>query len=91
MLAEAGSRALGALRNKLYNLKCILIGSYTTLFNTGVAPILDYSAGVWGFADFKCIEDIQLKAARYFLGVHKFCPISAIEGDIGWVKCVMRR
>jgi hypothetical protein len=91
MLAEAGSRALGALRNKLYNLKSILIGSYSTLYNAGVIPILDYCSGVWGFSEFKCLEDIQLKAARYFLGVHKFCPIPAIEGDIGWVKCSTRR
>ena len=91
MLAEAGSRALGALRNKIYNLKDIMIGAFTTLFNAGITPILDYCAGVWGMGNFKCIEDVQLKAARYYLGVHKFCPLLAIEGEIGWVRCATRR
>jgi hypothetical protein len=91
MLAAAGSRALGSLRNRIYNLKNILLGTYTQLFTSGVTPILDYCAGVWGFENFKCVDDVQLKAARYFLGVHKFCPLPAIEGDIGWVKSVTRR
>lgn len=91
MLAEAGSRALGALRHKIHHLKGILLGTYTTLFNSGVTPILDYCAGVWGVGNFKCIEDVQLKAARYYLGVHRFCPLTAIEGEIGWVRCATRR
>ena len=91
LLSEAGSRALGALRNKIHNVKDIHLGTFTKLFNSGITPILDYCAGVWGFSNYKCLEDVQLKAARYFLGVHKLCPIAAIEGDIGWVKCSTRR
>ena len=29
--------------------------------------------------------------SRYFLGVRKPCPIAALEGDIGWVSCSVRR
>ena len=90
-LANAGSRALGALRNKIYNVKDMKLGTFTKLFTTGITPILDYCSGVWGFNSYKSIEDVQRKASRYFLGVHKLCPIAALEGDIGWVTCSVRR
>ena len=28
---------------------------------------------------------------RYYLGVHKFCPLPALIGDIGWLPCYIRR
>ena len=54
------------------------------MFNTGAVPIVDYSAGVWGTKAFPCSEQVQLKAARYFLGVHRFAATAAILGDMGW-------
>ena len=40
--ADAATGALGALRNKTSKLKDIHFSAYTKLFNSGVAPILDY-------------------------------------------------
>ena len=34
---------------------------------------------------------IQQRAIRYYLGVHRFCPIPALNGDIGWNTCLVRR
>ena len=49
-----------------------------------VLSIADYSAGIWGTKTFSKCEQIQYKAARYFLGVHRFAPTEALLGDMGW-------
>jgi hypothetical protein len=90
-LANAGSRALGALRNKIYSLKNVGFRTYTKLYHSGVTPILDYCSGIWGYRTFKCIDDIQNRALRYFMGVHRFCPLPILEGDMGWKSSVVRR
>ena len=90
-LSEAGGRALGSIISKFKTLKDCTFNTYDKLFNTGVTPILDYSAGVWGYKDRKSIDDTQLRAIRFFLGVHKFTPILGLEGEIGWTHSTIRR
>ena len=31
------------------------------------------------------------RAMRYFLGVHKFAPTAAVQGDMGWISLKYRR
>ena len=38
----------------------------------------------WGFTKFKACENIQNRAARYYLGLHRFTPIPALRGELGW-------
>jgi hypothetical protein len=61
------------------------------MYYTSVVPILDYCSGVWGFSKHECCEKIQLRACRYFLGIHQKAPIGAIIGDMGWQDCQKRR
>ena len=89
-LAAAGTRALGAIRNKIHNIKNLHFKVYSKLYQTGVTPILDYCSAIWGYKMQKCIQDVQNRAIRYFLGVHKFCPLAAMEGDMGWSSCLVR-
>ena len=56
--------------------------TFTKLYRSGVCPILEYSAGVWGYVTGKELDYIQNRAFRYFLGVNRFCPIAAIS----WVS-----
>ena len=90
ILADAAGRALGAIRSKLKNLKECGYGSFNTLFNAGVLTICDYAAGVWGTKTYAKTEQVQYKAARYFLGVHRFAPIEALLGDLGWFTAKTR-
>ena len=83
ILSDAAGRALGAIRSKLKNLKECGYNSFNTLYTSGVLSVADYSAGVWGTKVFPKSEQIQYKAARYFLGVHRFAPIEALLGDMG--------
>ena len=83
-LSSAALRALGGIKNKLRNLKECGFNSFNTLFSSGVVSIADYCAGIWGTRIFPQIEKVQHQAARYYLGVHRFAPIEALLGDIGW-------
>ena len=91
ILADAGGRAFGALRNKLHYLRECRYDTFTKLYVTCVTPILDYSAGVWGYKFNQKPENVQHRAIRSFLGVHRFAPNHAIYGDIGWVSSQLRR
>lgn len=50
-----------------------------------------YVAGVWGFKDTADSNAIQSRAARCFLGVHKYTAKMAIEGDTGWESCLVKK
>ena len=84
LLADSASRALGGIRTKLKRIKECGYKTFNTLFNSMVLSIADYSAGIWGTRSFSKTEQVQYKAARYFLGVHRFASTEALLGDMGW-------
>ena len=63
---------------------------YLHLYNSLVVPVMDYSAGIWGYKYFPKLGTIQNNAMRYFLGLGKNCPITAVEGDMGWLPVQFR-
>ena len=91
VLAESAGRALGTIYSKFKSNKGLGYETYTKLYNSGVIPILDYCAGVWGFGNHDKINTVQNKAIRYYLGVHRFAPNLAINGDVGWYSSSTRR
>ncbi len=91
VLADSAGRALGAVMSKFKSNKGLGFNTYTKMFHTGVCPILDYCSGVWGFSKYECIDTVQNRAIRFYLGVHKFAPNLAINGDMGWYMSAVRR
>ncbi len=89
-LSAAGSRALGGMITKYKQVKDLGFKTYTKLFHTLVCPILDYGSEVFGFKSFKCMDDVQNRAIRFFTGVHKYAPIQGYIGDMGWIPCKIR-
>ena len=89
-IAAAGSRALGRIRHKFYHLKECRSATFTKLYSSCICPILDYCAAIWGDKEFIKIEQVQLRALRYFLGVHRFAPTPMLLGDAGWMTCHSR-
>ena len=89
-LSDSGSRSLGSICSKLKYLKDVRFKTYTKLYNAHVCPILDYGASVWGYKNSAQCDSVQNKAIRYFLGVHKFTPLAAINGEMGWLPCKYR-
>ena len=64
---------------------------YKNLFDSMIAPVLDYGAPVWSrFAGNRDIEKVQNLAYRYFLGVGRKHPLAAASGDMCWMPTKRR-
>ena len=85
-LADSAGRALGSVINKMKVVREMGHKTYTQLYNACISPILSYAAGVWGGREAKVIDNIENRAIRCVLGVHKFAAIPAIQGDMGWTS-----
>ena len=90
VLANSAGRALGGVIAKFKSISDMGVNTYTKLFHSCVVPVIDYCAGVWGLTNNTKAESVQHRALRYFLGVHKYAPNLAIEGDMGWETCKVR-
>lgn len=90
-LGKSGGRALGSMISKIHSLKMVGFETFEKLYLNCVAPILDYCSGVWGTTNYYCTEMVQSRALRYFLGVHRFTPLIAIQGECGWMPCYFRQ
>ncbi len=90
VLAGSANRALGSIYTKFNKLKGLGFNTFSTLYHSGVAPILDYCSGVWGYQNHGQINTVQNRAIRFYLGVHKFAPNLAITGDVGWISSGVR-
>lgn len=84
-LAESAGRALGCINNRFKLLKNMGLSTYETLFNKCVLPVLNYGAEIWGGKEYPSNQQIQNRAMRFYLGVHKFAPTLGMLGDLGWI------
>jgi len=86
-----GSRALSAII-KQYNVYMnFTFDIYLQLYDTSVVPAMLYGSEVWGYIKSKDIENIQKRAIRYFMGVHKSTPIPAMMGETGWTPIYIKQ
>ena len=46
---------------------------------------------MWCYKDYSAIDSVQNRSLRYCLGVHRFAPKLAINGDVGWLPAKERR
>ena len=90
VLSESAGRALGGVIGKIKALRDVGFHTYTTLYQACVCPVLDYGAGVWGHGRYPKSIAVHNRALRYFLGVHKYAPMAAVSGDVGWEPCEVR-
>ena len=85
IFGQSATRALGVLINKFKAHGRMPYETYTKLFYSLVQPVLEYAAPVWAYRDHSCISAVQHKAGRFFLGVGRYTPSSAVLGDLGWL------
>jgi hypothetical protein len=64
---------------------------YTKLYDSLVQPVLSYSAAIWGFKTYTCIDAVQNRAMRFYLGTSKYTPTPAVIGDMGWIPASTRQ
>lgn len=53
--------------------------------------ILDYGAEVTGLKTHHSLVEVQNRAARFYLGVNKFCPLPCLNLEMGWMTSFRRR
>ena len=68
-LANQSLKSLFAL-NSIFDTVALETTDKIKLFDSLVAPILNYSSEVWGFLDANHVENIHLKLLKQVLGVH---------------------
>ena len=90
-VAAAAQRSLGLLIAKARCIGGLPFECYTKLYNSLVQPVIDYGVSIWGYSSFSCIEAVQNRAVRFFLGVHCKAPNTATQGDMGWKPTVVRQ
>ena len=73
--AEGSSRALGKLLSKFYLNKGLGYETYKKLYNSCIVPIMDYNSAIWGYNE----------------KLYKYAPTAGVEGDLGWVRPLIRR
>lgn len=83
-VAKSASRALGLLIVKSKTHGGFQHKIFSKLYDTMVWSVISYGAGIWGTRDFSCINAVQNRAMRFFMGVGKYTPNDAIAGDMGW-------
>ena len=83
-LAASGNRALGGLISKFHGLGEIDYDAFYYLYSSLVIPVLNYGAGIWGTCHYQCLNSVQNKACRFFLGVGPSTANCATRGDMGW-------
>ncbi len=64
---------------------------FSKLYHSGVVPVMDYCAGVWGYRKHSSCSNIQNRALRYCLGVHQKALILALEEALRWITSDVRR
>ena len=51
--------------------------------NLSFVRLIEYSASIWGFKSYSCINAVQNRAMRVFLGIGKYTPTAALHGELG--------
>ena len=92
-LVNAGSRTLGMVIGKCKDNVELGYQPYSRLFDTCVAPVLDYASGAWsaGAKNTGELDKVQLRASRYFCGLPRNTTILGVVGLIGWTSGLVRR
>ena len=83
-VAKSAHRALGLLIAKS---KCnggMPFECFSKLYDALVLSIINYGSAVWGTREYSVINAVHNRACRFFLGVGKYTPSAAVQGDMGW-------
>ena len=83
--------APGMITSKYFTHDGLDYKTYTKLFDSMVCPIMDYGCEIWGARKRDCMDVIQHRAMRTFLGVGKCAPLPMMYGDMYWIPSHARQ
>ena len=64
---------------------------FTQLFDTCVSPVFLYAGETCGFNNFRKYDQIQNKAMRFFLDIHKYALMLGFQCDLEWAPLSLDR
>ena len=82
IVAQSASRAHGLLIAKYNTMGGMLYDVFTKLYDSIVWPIISYGAAILGSKSFSCINAVQNRAMRFFLGTGKYTPSASVFGEM---------
>lgn len=91
IVAKSASRALGLLIAKSKAFGGFRYSTFTKLYDTLVYPVINYGSAIWGTREYSCINAIQNRAARFFMGLGRYAPNIAVNGDMGWKPPIVKQ
>ena len=71
--------------NSFYKLKNMGHKTFETLYTSNVLSTANYSAGVWGYGEFREPRSMKNRIGRFYLGTHNFTPLSAFQAELDWL------
>ena len=90
-VAQSASRALGLLIAKCKAIDGVPYNVFTKLYDSVVWPVINYSAPLWGFRSYSCIDAVHNRAMRFFFGVGKYTSNNAVSGEMAWKPTSVRQ
>ena len=78
------NRALNVLICRHYSLGGISVDIFKKLFDSYVKPVMTYGSAIWGLNQYPNMKRLQLRAAKFILGVPKRCSNASTLADLGW-------
>ncbi len=84
-LTVKASYALSILQHYILH-ECLSVPTSLQLFRTLIVPILTYGSEIWGpenVSDNHCFEKVQLRFARFLLGVSNKTSNVGVRGELG--------
>ena len=90
-VSKAASRALEFVIAKNKSFGGLPFGSFQKLFDSMVWSVISYGAANLGNRQFSCINLVQLRALRYYMGVGRYTPNSAVHDDTVWKQTLVRQ
>lgn len=90
-VAKSANRALGLVISKYKAFGGLPFSTYSKLYDSIVWSTISYGAAIWGDREFTSINAVQNRAERFFMGVGRYTPNAAVNGDMGWEKPIVKQ
>ena len=83
IVAKSANRALGLLISKCKLSGGLPVKCFKKLYFSMVLPVIHYGSSIWGQKRFSSIDAVHNKACRFIMGVGRYAPNAAVQGDTG--------
>ena len=85
-VANSASRAFGLLVAQFKALGGMQFNANAKSYEFNVWSTISYGAAAWCDRQFSSSNAVQNKAARFFMGVGRYTPNTAVNGDTDWMN-----